>query len=219
VFNQAPTVTSSFPSKPLLNEAQEVTLQLQVTDDDMQPMPLAIRWGDGSPVFNLPVEHSQEIVTYEYKHTYADDDVNDRFTITINITDAIGQMAPPITLPVTVRNVSPTLTLKIVPAPALDPAVGISSTIPITVNASFADPGYSTPWSSETFSYTVNWGDNAINSGPVQQVTNGHSGVPTTGTFTLSHTYAITGTRSIAVKIIDDDGGSDRKVSKVYVKN
>lgn len=64
----------------------------------------------------------------------------------------------------------------------------------VTINATFIDPGV-----GETYTATINWGDNSSSPGIVD---------PVAKTVTATHAYADNGTYTVTVTVSDDDGGS-----------
>lgn len=86
----------------------------------------------------------------------------------------------------------------------------------------FTDAGFgaprATPPRSETFSYTINWGDGTPNStGTATIETLGSAGVLTQGTFDGSHLYSREGTFRTTLTVTDDDGGSAQQQFDVVV--
>ncbi len=110
--------------------------------------------------------------------------------------------------PVVVENVAPTLTV------VDDQVVYEGQSFSLTNLAVFTDPGFDfatgSPATVETFSYSIDWGDNTTptTGSPTIDVT-GEAGVLTEGSFDGSHTYAEAGIYTVVVTISDDDGGSD----------
>ena len=123
--------------------------------------------------------------------TYTD---NGTYTVRVRVIDGQGGVSTDTTV-VTVNNVSP-----VVDAGA-DTAINEGGTF--TGNGSFTDPG------ADTWTATVNYGDG------------GAAGdLPLTDkTFSLSHTYAQEGAKTITVCVTDDDTGTDCDEVVVTVNN
>src|SRR5262249_27729097 len=144
-------------------------------------------------------------------HTYADDGTNNTSgTHTYNATvtvqdDDTGVGTSPFSAKV--NNVAPSLD-------ALSNLV-VNTGTTFNVTANFTDPGFNT----ETFTYSIPWGDTTSSSGNVTNVTNGAPGVLTTGSVTGSHAYSTAGKNKVTVTVSDDDGGSDSVTFWVTVDN
>ncbi len=147
-------------------------------------------------------------------HTYADNGV---YTVTVTIHDDDGG-SDTLTFTVTVNNVDPTLGLT-------PSTTSINEGQSVGFDALFSDPGFDNPLNpgaeqAESFTYDVDWGDNrdAI-TGQAVPDTNGSPGVPSTGSFGGSHTYADNGTYTVKVTIHDDDSGVHVQMFTVIVAN
>ena len=181
-----------------------------------------ISWGDGTGVESGDVttvtqgNTSPTLTSGSFggSHTYADDGT---YTVTVKVTDDDGGFDEK-TFTITVANADPVITV------AEDQTVLEGSTLSIPTIASFTDLGYNnsldSPPTSETFTYTVDWGDGTTDStGSVGTVTQGSAGKPTTGSFGESHTYADNGTYTVTVTVTDDNGGSATDTFQVVVVN
>jgi PKD repeat protein len=115
-------------------------------------------------------------------HVYAD---NGSFTVRLVVTDANGLKSAVSQTTATVSNATPTVTSF----SARTPAGGSQ-----TVDASFSDVG-----TRDTHTATVDWGDSKTSTGSVQE--SGGS-----GTVTASHTYAVSGSYSVTMRITDNAG-------------
>ena len=122
--------------------------------------------------------------------------------------------AYPIARTVTVHNVAPTVTVPEEPVSQRGVVLNLAKL------ATFSDPGFdeplSTPPTSETFTYTVNWGDGATAStGAATIDVAGGPDVLTRGDVPASHTYTTGGCYTVTVTVTDDDQGSDTKSFQV----
>jgi len=118
-------------------------------------------------------------------HTYID---NGTFVVTVTVTDTHGASSAPVSTTATIANVAPTVN-----AGANQTA---AAGLPLTVNATFSDPGIN----DATFSYSIDWGDGTG---------------PTTGTkstaaapIQATHVYTAAGTFVVTVTVTDKDGGA-----------
>jgi hypothetical protein len=125
-----------------------------------------------------------------------------------------GSVSYPISVNIT--NVSPVLAgqtnrTAIVGQPLSLPKVG-----------QFTDPGFgasqATPPRAETFTYTINWGDNTpLSTGNATIESLGSPGVSTRGFFDGTHTYALMGNYTVTMVVADDDGGTSQQQFGVQV--
>src|SRR5207245_6550989 len=78
------------------------------------------------------------------------------------------------------------------------------------INGRFTDPGFTraSAGTVETFTGSIDWGDGAVQSVPLN-VVQGSEGVLTTGTLSTSHVYATGGIHTATLTVRDDDGGQD----------
>jgi hypothetical protein len=86
----------------------------------------------------------------------------------------------------------------------------------------FTDPGFgasqATPPRAETFTYTINWGDNTpLSTGNATIESLGSPGISTRGFFDGTHTYALMGNYTVTMTIADDDGGTSQQQFGVQV--
>lgn len=167
---------------------------------------LVVDWGDGTPnsVVNLPAGSNR----FDLPHTYADDNptgtpAND-YTITLTITDNDGGSDVE-TRSLTVSNVAPQIENL--------SAAGAFEGTPVSLSGNIVDPG-----SGDSFTLAVNWGDGTA-------VENFPLAVGSTS-FNVTHTYVDdnpSGTPAddytVAVTLLDDDGGSDSSATTATVTN
>ncbi|MBI1298435.1 DUF11 domain-containing protein [bacterium] len=207
----------SLASLPTASEGITFTVNGVFTDTDSAAIASAlVNYGDGSPVVPLTVMTSTVgsgvTGTFALNHTYAD---NGGYTVVITMTDSDGN-AGSFSQLVTVQNVAPTVTAR---API---TTGVQEGMSTTVNnmVTFSDPGFSAFSTTETFTYTIDWGDgSAPVTGAVTGVVNGSAGTPTTGALSSAHTYADNGVYTVTVTIADDDGGSTSATFTITVSN
>src|SRR4029079_14441827 len=124
-------------------------------------------WGDGQ----LQTVQNLTVGTFSINHVYQDNLPGQsvtNFTVSANVTDDDGGVAPTTTAVVTVNNVNPTLT-------GLGTSLGSINENGITnLTGTISDTG-----ALDTFSLVINWGD-----GAQQTVSNLHSGL-----FSVAHRY------------------------------
>jgi PKD repeat protein len=197
---------------------------------------VTIDWGDGTALTPVAavnrVSGSPGVLsTADFDHaphTYADNGV---YTVTVKLSDDDGPVVSR-TLTITVNNVAPTV------AVAADQTIHEGSQLVVLNISQFTDPGFDNPLNAgnasnggetqETFTYTINWGDQPRfqpGDDPFEQ-----NGVPTTdvfgspgyltaGSFDAQHTYVDNGVYTVTITIRDDDGGVTVKTLLVDVKN
>jgi len=164
-------------------------------------------WGDGrDAIVGMNVADTgggpgvNSTGTFSGSHTYADDGMY-MVTVTIHDDDDGSDM---LTFKVTVNNVAPTL--AVTPSPTT-----IKEGQTVDFDATFSDPGFDNPLNpggatSESFRYFLDWGDGRDQIGNLAVAdANGMPGVPSTGAFDGSHTYADDGTYTVTVRLADDD--------------
>ncbi len=125
-----------------------------------------------------------------------------------------GSVSYPISVNIT--NVSPVLAVQ-TNRSAME---GLPLSLPKV--GQFTDPGFgasqATPPRAETFTYTINWGDNTPPStGNATIESLGSPGVSTRGFFDGTHTYALMGSYTVTMVVADDDGGTSQQQFGVQV--
>jgi PKD repeat protein len=195
----------------MVDENSTVELSGSFTDPGtLDTHTATINWGDGSSEAvsvnpgQLPTHH-----TISASHEYADNGI---YTIRVTIVDddcGVGTQ----TVPITVTNVAPTLT--VLPHQTLD----VGRHVSLADLGRFTDPGFDNPanplftppGSRETFTYSIDWGDgSAFDLGNATIDAMGRPpGIPTVGSFDGSHIYTVAGSYTVTVTVSDDDGGSD----------
>jgi len=152
------------------------------------------------------------VATLTAQHVYAD---NGNYTITISGQGStVGRFTE--TTSAGITNIAPTVT------PVGNQVAVQGQRLVISNIATISDPGFAnpsaTPPTSETFDYTINWGDNsAIESGTATIDRVGSAILPTLSSFDGSHTYAAPGTYTVTVRATDDDGGAQQSSFQVVV--
>jgi PKD repeat protein len=175
------------PGGPYSSEAT-VNFNGSASSDPQGNYPLTYDWdfGDGTP-------HGTGATP---SHTYTADGT---YTVTLVVTDATGDVSAPATTTATIANVAPTVNAG--------PDKSVETGQPVTVSATFSDPGTDdAPWS-----YTIDWGDATT---PETGTTSDQSAA-----ITATHTYATAGTYTAMVTVTDKDGGSGSDVFSVNVSD
>ena len=179
-----------------------------------------INWGDGTApstgtatIDRVGAAGTTTNGSFDGSHTYAD---NGTYAVTVTVTDDDGGTTSR-SLQATVNNVAPTLGV-----------IGNQQTTPgtslnLTDIGVFTDPGFANPLNAggevtETFTYTIEWGDNSPPSSGAATIDQaGSAGILTSGSFNGSHTYTLAGTYSVTVRVTDDDNGSDEQQFDIAV--
>ena len=173
------------PGGPYTGE-NSVTFNGSASSDPDNNVPLTYAWtfGDGATGSGATPSH-----------TYAADGV---YTVTLQVVDSKGAASQVATTTATIANVAPTVNAG--------PDLSANPGSPVSVTASFTDPGGSNdaPWT-----YAFNWGDGSTDNGSTSTIT----------AITKSHTYAAIGAYNVTVTVTDKDGGSGSDVAVVQVAN
>ncbi|MEZ4832369.1 MAG: PKD domain-containing protein [Caldilineaceae bacterium] len=213
--NQPPLITLS--ALPTVAEGSIFNVNGIFTDTDSPSIQTAqVNYGDGSGVQTLTINQTPSTgsVTgnFTLNHRYADGGV---YTITVTLTDSDSNTGT-LTQPVTIQNAAPAVTAR------ADITSGVVEGTNYTANniVTFTDAGYSALSTTETFTYSINWGDGStLVTGAVTGVVNGSAGVATSGAVNAAHTYADNGVYAVTVTIFDDDGGSNADSLNITVAN
>lgn len=145
-------------------------------------------------------------------HVYPD---NGSYPISIRLIGSqLGQATA--TTNAAITNVPPTLTAT------SNKTVLAGTPLSITDIVSISDPGFRntaiTPNTSETFSYSINWGDDsAPTTGSATIDQHGNSARPTLASFNATHTFEMAGTYTVRISVTDDDGGAANTSFRVTV--
>ncbi|MDZ4784068.1 MAG: PKD domain-containing protein [Planctomycetia bacterium] len=183
----------------------------------------SIDWGDGTTSSNgagtidTPgAAGTPTAGSFNGTHTYADDGI---YTVTVTVADDDGG-SHQLTFTITVANVAPTLVVS------GNQAANEGATVNLTNIGSFTDPGFDNPLNplpgeqTETFTFTVDWGDGTAGFGGTPTIdTTGSAGTPTAGSFDGSHAYADDGVYTVTVTVFDDDGGFHQQTFSITVNN
>ena len=145
-------------------------------------------------------------------HTYGD---NGSFPGVIQLSGStIGSLSVPFTPSIT--NVPPSLA----PQPSQNAVQG--QPLSIARLGQFTDPGFgasqASPPLAESFSYSINWGDNSpLTTGAATIEALGSAGVNTRGFFGSNHTYIQAGSFTVTTIVSDDDGGTSQQQFTIAV--
>jgi hypothetical protein len=197
VNNVAPMLAIS--GAPSANEGLLYTLSLSSSDPGADAISAwTINWGDGPAE---TISGNPASVT----HTYADGNSASNYVISATATDEDGVFAAGNTVPLTVNNIAPVLTLS--------PVAAVDENGTATLNLSFTDQGV-----LDQHTFTINWGDGSTNQVVTIPVGDrsamfSHQYLDDTPTGTASDNYSVT------VSVNDGDGGSDSDVASVTVNN
>jgi len=208
VGNAAPIATSA--SELTGNEGQSLNFSGMFSDNGILDTHTAvIDWGDGTQsVGNVAEVNGSGTVTGS--HVYAD---NGTYTVRLVVTDNSSASAARSTT-ATIINVAPNATV------ADNHTVNEGSSLSLTL-ATFTDPGYthSAAGTTETFTTTIDWGDGSPLEAGELTITQGSTGVLTSGSLAGWHTYANNGTYTVAIVVSDDDQGTTTESFTVEVTN
>ncbi len=177
------------------------------TDPGNDTWTATVDYGDGTGVQSLALSADK---MFTLNHAFADNGV---YTVTITVVDDKGDIDTD-SFQVTITNVAPRVDLN---GSSLN-VRGDGSVVPFSavrgqqfhLAAGIADPGFDNPErnSVETFSYIIQWGDGAEESGDVTIDRAGSSGLDTLGSLLGTHVYTQDGTYLLALTVVDDDGGT-----------
>jgi PKD repeat protein len=145
-------------------------------------------------------------------HTFGD---NANFNANVRLRGSIyGEKVYPVNIGIT--NVAPTLSIP--------SNRSIAQGVPISLPrvAQFTDPGFgapnATPALSESFSYTIQWGDGTPNDTGIATIESlGSAGNLTRGYWDGVHTYSAVGNYVVTLIVQDDDGGSSQQQFTIQV--
>ncbi|HEX6960959.1 MAG TPA: PKD domain-containing protein [Lacipirellula sp.] len=214
--NNRPPLVLVLPESAGVTEGSPLKVNLLTSDVGAQDvLSYTVDWGDGHVTTGVPTGMLSAI-----SHTYADDG---SYTINVTLSDDDTGVGTALAT-INVFNASPTLSVP------FDRTISEGSLLSIVNIGGFTDPGFDNPLNvldpanggetTETFTYSINWGDGTAADGGAATIDMaGAVGVPTSGSFDGSHTYADNGVYTITVTVLDDDGGQDQQSFQVTVMN
>jgi hypothetical protein len=175
VNDKPPTVTVNSITPNPANTGSLVTASFSATDADGTISSIAVNWGDGSAIDNLPGTANSDT------HTYS---ANGVFTITITATDNSGSTSQGTGSETVQTPQAPTVTVN----PPTPNPTSTETTVTITFSISSSKP---------LTSITVNWGDgSALDSIPVTSNSDTHIYTSTGNLPTQSFTIIVSATSS-----------------------
>ena len=167
-----------------------------------------VDWSDGTTSPGTVTE-ANGLGTVTASHVYADNGVYPTRLVVTDNEEASGERAAT----ATIANVAPIVTA------IQNQTIGEGTTLDRIV-ATFADPGFTSlpAGTEETFSATIDWGDQTpLESGTVS-VAQGSIGVWTNGTVWGTHAYAAAGLYTVTIAVMDDDEGTGSDSFEVAVR-
>ncbi|HXJ66296.1 MAG TPA: hypothetical protein VNN79_21250, partial [Actinomycetota bacterium] len=208
VDNVAPTFTGSALSPTTVNEGQTLTYTVSFADVGvLDPHTVQVDWNnDGTYDAVQPVAAGVTSATFTWDFTDDDptgtpqDVTNVKVLVTDDDTGSVTR-----TVPVTVKNVAPTVTGLTVSAATI--AEGGT----VILSGSFDDPGL-----PDTHTIAIDWGSPQVQ-GPASLAVDSSTTVGRT--FSTTATYGDNGTYPITVVVTDDDTGSVTASTQVIVTN
>jgi hypothetical protein len=196
VDNTAPSAINLSLSPSVLNENGTTVLSGTFLDPDGDDQhTVLVQWGDGS-ASTVTLQNGDR--GFSFNHLYRDDNLLDRYTITVSVTDSEGESVSASTA-ITVRNAPPVIGSLTTSAGVIGNASAGQS---VSLSAAFTDPG-----TLDSFSVVIDWGDGTPTTG----------GTLAAGQVQSSHAYAQGGVYQITMTLADDDGGSVSASTFAYV--
>jgi 6-phosphogluconolactonase (cycloisomerase 2 family) len=194
-----------------LNEGGTLNLDGLTFTDSSAPgrHTVTVNWGDGTPTQTLPASAVGEPAlpgdhgTLTASHPYGQ---AGQFPVTVSITAANGAIGGT-SFSAIVNNVAPTVDAG--------PDQHGGKGVPIHLGATFSDPSFPVNGVSETFTATIDWGDNTSDIGTVTVIP-GSPGTPTTGTVIGDHVYNGDGPYTVTVTVQDNKGGKNSGTLTVF---
>ena len=150
-----------------------------------------IDWGDGAAPQSLAL--AAGVTRFSPAHVYRD---SGAYTATVKVADGSAS-TPLVSVPVTVANVGPTVTLNL-------SATSIREQESVTADVTFADPGL-----TDTFNVTVAWGDGSTWSVDL---------AAGAGSASASHQYVAAGRFDVIATVTDSDNGAASATKPLEVR-
>ena len=190
--NASPTADAAGPYNG--NEGSLVPLAATAGDADGDPVTSlwTISWSAPTPGTGCTIAGETTLTP----SVSCDDDAN--VTAELTVSDGVNAAVVD-TATITIGNAAPVITLLSAPLGTLP------HSLPVSVSADFTDAG-----NHDTHAATIDWGDGDTAPAPVSQGAGN-------GTVSASHTYASSGTFTIAVSVTDDDGAIDTATTTVVI--
>ncbi len=195
----SPQVTVNVGPDETINEGDSVNLSEASFSDTAAPInhTVTVDWGDGMSVTLAPSAiaepaSSGDLGSVAASHAYGTDG---KFPVTLTVSDGATGGTASKTFYVTVNNVVPIVNA------GPDQTVGVGN--PVSINATFSDPGFVVNGVGESYTASIDWGDGSMTTTGVVTTTPGGPGIPTTGTVTGTHTYHAPGDHTVTVSVFD----------------
>ncbi len=190
-----------------VTDAGQATLLDPILSRGVRTYPTALDWA-GLDDLGWTLANRQ--VTVSGSHVFAD---NATYDVDVVLKGSgIGELSK--SLSASVTNVKPTLEVS----GNLMATVGQS--ISIIDIGKISDPGFrnNANKTDETFTYSIDWGDNSgDDSGDATIDRVGNSSRTTLASFNASHIYTSSGTKTVRVTVTDDDGGNATQNFQIVV--
>ena len=151
--------------------------------------------------------------TVSASHVYADNpESGTNYPVEVILRGSqFGELTQSLTTSVT--NTPPVLTV------ASNRTIQLGDELVITDIGQITDPGFDSAaaGTTESFTYSIDWGDRTTDTGNATTDAAGGPGVPTRASFDGTHTYQTAGTYTVTAVATDDDGGSQSETFMVTV--
>jgi hypothetical protein len=151
--------------------------------------------------------------TVTASHIYADNpDSGTTYPVEVVLRGSqFGEVTQSLTT--TVANTPPTLSVS------SSRTIQLGDEINIVNLGRITDPGFSSAaaGTTESFTYSINWGDGTTDTGDARTDANGSAGTATRASFGGSHVYTAAGSYTVTVTARDDDGGATTETFNVTV--